>query len=598
MDWQEEVNDTSINKEEIAKKKVVRRLIGYLAPFRQKLVIAFLLLVLATTLDVLGPIIVKKFIDNYLTPEYFPKNELVILALTYFGLIISAPVLHFFQYLHFNKIAQLVIQNIRVDLFQKVQHLALKFFDRTPVGSLVSRITNDTEAIKELYVNVLSTFVQSIVFLIGVFISMFILNIQLAFWLLFLLPILILLMRTYQILSSKFYHKMRSNLSKLNAKLNESLMGMSIIQAFVQEERMQKEFGGINRDYLSSFLNLIKINGLLVRPAVDLIYLITTVVVLSFFGMKSLNNLVEIGVLYAFINYLDRMFEPINEMMFRLTSFQRAVVAAERVFGLMDETLIAPQKIGNKKNEIKQGAVEFRNVTFSYDGKNDVLKNISFVAKPGETVALVGHTGSGKSSIINLLLRFYQINQGEIIIDGTPLSHYDNEELRKKIGLVLQDPFLFVGDINFNIRLHNEELTQEEIIKAAELVQADKFIDRIPNKYDSLVVERGATFSSGQRQLLAFARTMVNNPKILVLDEATANVDTETEEKIQVALQEMRKGRTTIIIAHRLSTIQDADLILVLNHGEIVERGTHQELLKQQGLYYTMYLLQNGETIY
>jgi len=598
MDWQEEVNDTSINKEEIAKKKVVRRLIGYLAPFRQKLVIAFLLLVLATTLDVLGPIIVKKFIDNYLTPEYFPKNELVILALTYFGLIISAPVLHFFQYLHFNKIAQLVIQNIRVDLFQKVQHLALKFFDRTPVGSLVSRITNDTEAIKELYVNVLSTFVQSIVFLIGVFISMFILNIQLAFWLLFLLPILILLMRTYQILSSKFYHKMRSNLSKLNAKLNESLMGMSIIQAFVQEERMQKEFGGINRDYLSSFLNLIKINGLLVRPAVDLIYLITTVVVLSFFGMKSLNNLVEIGVLYAFINYLDRMFEPINEMMFRLTSFQRAVVAAERVFGLMDETLIAPQKIGNKKNEIMQGAVEFRNVTFSYDGKNDVLKNISFVAKPGETVALVGHTGSGKSSIINLLLRFYQINQGEIIIDGTPLSHYDNEELRKKIGLVLQDPFLFVGDINFNIRLHNEELTQEEIIKAAELVQADKFIDRIPNKYDSLVVERGATFSSGQRQLLAFARTMVNNPKILVLDEATANVDTETEEKIQVALQEMRKGRTTIIIAHRLSTIQDADLILVLNHGEIVERGTHQELLKQQGLYYTMYLLQNGETIY
>ncbi len=598
MDWQEEVNDTSINKEEIAKKKVVRRLIGYLAPFWQKLVIAFLLLVLATTLDVLGPIIVKKFIDNYLTPEYFPKNELVILALTYFGLIISAPVLHFFQYLHFNKIAQLVIQNIRVDLFQKVQHLALKFFDRTPVGSLVSRITNDTEAIKELYVNVLSTFVQSIVFLIGVFISMFILNKQLAFWLLFLLPILILLMRTYQILSSKFYHKMRSNLSQLNAKLNESLMGMSIIQAFGQEERMQKEFGKINRDYLSSFLNLIKMNGLLVRPAVDLIYLTTTVVVLSFFGMKSLNNVVEIGVLYAFINYLDRMFEPINEMMFRLTSFQRAVVAAERVFGLMDETLITPPKIGNKKNEIKQGAVEFRNVTFSYDGKNDVLKNISFVAKPGETVALVGHTGSGKSSIINLLLRFYQINQGEIIIDGTPLSHYDNEELRKKIGLVLQDPFLFVGDINFNIRLHNEELTQEEIIKAAELVQADKFIDRIPNKYDSLVVERGATFSSGQRQLLAFARTMVNNPKILVLDEATANVDTETEEKIQVALQEMRKGRTTIIIAHRLSTIQDADLILVLNHGEIVERGTHQELLKQQGLYYTMYLLQNGETIY
>jgi ATP-binding cassette subfamily B protein len=401
-------------------------------------------------------------------------------------------------------------------------------------------------------------------------------------------------MQTYRKLSSKIFHVTRSKLSQLNAKLSESLQGMNIIQAMRQEKRMREEFGKTNQEHFVSHLRQIKLNSLLVRPMVDLLYFLTLILILSFFGFRSFNNVIEIGVLYAFINYLDRFFEPVNEMMFRLTSFQQAVVSAERVFGLMDDDRMAPVKEGNLRPKVTEGLVEFKNVTFSYDGKNDVLKNITFTAKPGQTVALVGHTGSGKSSIINLLMRFYPVEKGEILIDGVSLKEYEDEELRSRIGLVLQDPFLFVGDVKHNIRLHNQQISDEEVVEAAKFVQADTFIQKLPHGYDEAVGERGATFSSGQRQLLSFARTMAFNPKILVLDEATASVDTETEEAIQLALEKMRKGRTTIAIAHRLSTIQDADLILVLHHGEIVERGTHQELLAKQGLYHKMYLLQQG----
>ncbi|PLR77127.1 multidrug ABC transporter ATP-binding protein [Bacillus sp. V3-13] len=575
-------------------RQVLFRLLSYTKPHIKTITLAFGLLILTTVGDILGPILVKIFIDDYLTPGNLVRSALVGLASAYIGIQVANVLVSYFQLLTFQKIALKIIQQLRIDVFSKVQELGLKYFDKTPAGSIVSRVTNDTEAIKEMFVTVLVTFIQGFFLLAGIFVAMFILNVRLAAFCLLILPIILMIMKSYRKYSSLFYQDMRERLSQLNAKLSESLQGMAIIQMFRQEKRLRAEFGEINEKHYLAGMRNIKVDGLLLRPAIDLVYVFALIIVLSYFGVTSLNNTIEIGVLYAFINYLDRFFEPVNQMMMRLSLYQQAIVAGSRVFKLLDEHEVAPAQAVVKNHKVSDGKIEFKNVSFSYDGKRDVLKNISFTANPGETVALVGHTGSGKSSVINLLMRFYEFERGEILIDGKSIKSFSIEELRDKMGLVLQDPFMFYGTIKDNIRLHNTDLTEEEVEEAARFVQAHTFIEKLEDKYDHKVVERGATFSSGQRQLLAFARTIAANPKILVLDEATANIDTETEEAIQTALSKMRKGRTTIAIAHRLSTIQDAELILVLHQGEVVEQGTHQELLAKRGLYHKMYLLQNG----
>lgn len=572
---------------------VFKRLIGYLAPLKKMLAFAVFLLVLTVLGDVLGPLLIKTFIDDYLTPGDFPRGPVIGLALGYAFIQLSNVVISYFQLLKFQEAALIIIQQLRIDVFTKVQNLGMRYFDRTPAGSMVSRVTNDTEAIKEMFVSVLIGFLQSAFLIVGVYIAMFFLNVKLALITVLLLPILVWIMYLYRKYSSVFYQDLRERLGQLNGKISESVQGMGMIQAFGQEGRLQDEFNAINDKHWQAGKRNIKIDGLLLRPAIDLVYALALIMLLSYFGITSFSNTVEVGVIYAFVTYIDRFFEPINQVMQRLSIFQQAIVAASRVFALLDEKDLAPHQ-NNTAGEIREGEIEFRNVTFSYDGKTDVLKNISFTALPGQTVALVGHTGSGKSSIINLLMRFYEFAEGDILIDRESVKDYKTEELRNKIGLVLQDPFLFYGTIESNIRLHNKGMTDVEVREAAEFVQADKFITALPDGYQQVVTERGSTFSSGQRQLVAFARTMATDPKILVLDEATANIDTETEVAIQQGLEHMRQGRTTIAIAHRLSTIQDADLILVLHHGEIVERGTHQQLLMQRGLYHKMYLLQNG----
>lgn len=577
---------------------VLKRLLSYTKPHTKQFIFAFTLLVVATIGEIVGPLIIKVFIDDYLTPQVMERGPIISLAALYLGILVLKVFITYFQLLKFQEISLKIIQELRIDIFSKVQTLGLKFFDKTPGGSIVSRVTNDTEAIKDMFVSVISTFVQNGVFLIGIFIAMFFLNVKLALFCLLIIPIIFGIMATYRHFSSRFYADMRERLSQLNAKLNESLQGMSIIQVFRQERRLRREFAEINDAHYQAGVKNIKLDGLLLRPAIDFVYVLSLILVLSYFGISSIGSVIEIGVLYAFVNYLGRFFEPVNQMMMRLSMYQQAIVSASRVFSLLDEKELAPKALPMQREEkpvIHQGEIEFKNVTFSYDGKRDVLKNVSFKARTGETVALVGHTGSGKSSIINLLMRFYQLEKGEILLDGVSLNNFEDAELRKKMGLVLQDPFLFYGTINHNIRLHDTSITDDEIVEAAEFVQADSFIRKLPDQYEQLVVERGATFSSGQRQLVAFARTIATKPKILVLDEATANIDTETEEAIQTALEKMRKGRTTIAIAHRLSTIQDAEQILVLHQGEIVERGTHKELLNQEGLYHKMYLLQNGQ---
>ncbi|TDL34948.1 ATP-binding cassette domain-containing protein [Jeotgalibacillus sp. S-D1] len=575
---------------------VLIRLLRYTAPFKKSILIAFCLLLLMTIGDVIGPILIKVFIDDFLTPRSFPFEPLMTLAAAYITIQIGNIFITYFQLMKFQEIALKIIQQLRVDVFSRVQTLGMRYFDHTPAGSIVSRVTNDTEAIKEMFVSVLVGFIQSTVLVVGIFAAMFILNVRLALFCLVILPIIFIIMKTYRKYSSVFYQDLRERLSQLNARLAESISGMTMIQAFRQEKRMQQEFGITNQLHFNAGMKNIKIDGLLLRPAIDLVYALALLIVLSFFGITSFNAAggIEIGVLYAFISYLDRFFEPINQVMQRLSIFQQAIVAASRVFKLLDEKETAPNQLETSNRSIAAGEIEFKQVTFSYDGKQDVLKNISFKAKPGETVALVGHTGSGKSSIINLLMRFYEFKHGEILIDGASIKNYHKDVLREKIGLVLQDPFLFYGTVESNIKLYDETISTEDVKSAAQFVQAHSFIEKLPDQYEHRVVERGATFSSGQRQLIAFARTIAANPKMLILDEATANIDTETEEAIQVALDRMRKGRTTIAIAHRLSTIQDAEQILVLHQGEIVERGNHQELLKLRGLYHKMYLLQNG----
>jgi len=573
---------------------VTKRLLSYLKPQRKALTGAFLILLLATAADLAGPILMKIYIDDYLTPGLLAARPLLVLGSLYLGLQIASVFLHYFQLLAFNRIALEVILEIREQVFAKVQQLGLRFFDQTPVGWVVSRITNDTQAIKDLYVSTLSTFVQSIVFLAGTFVAFFLLDPRLAVYCLVLLPVLLVLIQGYRYYSSRIYRLLRQLLSTINTKVNESLQNMSIVQAYRQEENLHQEFARVNQDFYQATLREIKLESLMLRPAVDLLYMAALLILLSYFGLKGMKGQVEIGVLYAFTNYLGRFFEPINMIMMRLSQFQQSLVAAERVFAVLDEERLAPAQEGTDQQLMGAGAIEFRDVSFAYDDNQEVLKNISFVAQPGQTVALVGHTGSGKSTTASLLMRFYPLERGQILIDGVPINQYSEAELRQNMAQVLQEPFLFYGTVAENIRFHNAKLSLPMIREAAELVQADAFISKLPLGYQEPISERGSNLSSGQRQLISYARAVAAKPRILILDEATASVDTETEEVIAAALRRMRQGRTTLVIAHRLSTIADADAILVLHKGRIVERGTHQELLKRQGLYYKMYLLQQG----
>lgn len=458
----------------------------------------------------------------------------------------------------------------------------------------VARLTNDTETIVDMIVGVFSTFIMALFLMISSYIMMFVLDVKLALIALVFLPIIFVILSTYRKYSAYLFSKSRQRLSDLNSKLAESIEGMKIIQAFNQERRLNKEFNQINDEHYHYMLKTVKLDSLLLRPAISSISIFAIVMILGYFGVISFTTGVTAGVVFAFIQYMERFFEPINQVSQNLNILQQALVSASRVFTLIDDDTYEPQQNEIESNHINSGKIEFENISFSYDGKTDVLKDINFTANPGEMIALVGHTGSGKSSIINLFMRFYEYQRGDIKIDGHSLKTIAKSELKEKVGLVLQDAFIFYGTIASNIKLYHPTMTYEQVKAAAEFVYAHRFIEQLPEQYQHKVIEKGSAFSSGQRQLIAFARTIATDPKILILDEATANIDSETEEQIQQSLNEMRKGRTTLAIAHRLSTIQDADQIFVLNRGEIVERGTHEQLITQKGIYHNMYLLQNG----
>ena len=589
------MEDNTFNLTFNDQKQVLIRLMKYTLPYRKTLLAGFLMLVISTVAGVATPYIVMIFIDEYLTPGVFPESDITWLIIIFFlvqavGAVTTYMQIYLFQYLAFR-----VIQQLRIDAFSKIGRLGMRYFDKVPGGSVVSRLTNDTEAIVEMFIGVLASFLMAFFMVISSFIMMFVLDFKLALFALIFMPVIVLILAVYRRYSANFFSHARQLLSDLNAKLAEGIEGMKIIQVFNQEKRLRNEFEQINEMHYRYNMKNVKLDGLLLRPAISMISVLAIALILSYFGLLSFGGTVTAGVVFAFLQYMERFFEPINQVSQNLNIFQQALVSASRVFALIDDGRIEPAQNEHKDYAITAGRVEFRNVTFSYDGKVDVLKDISFTAEPGQTVALVGHTGSGKSSIINLFMRFYEFEKGEILIDGQSIRELPKKEMKEKIGLVLQDPFIFYGTVESNIRLYHQDMSFGQVKEAARFVRADKFIQKLPGDYSHKVIEKGSAFSSGERQLIAFARTMAMDPKILILDEATANIDSETEEEIQNSLERMQQGRTTLAIAHRLSTIQDADQIIVLNRGGIAERGTHDELIRAGGIYHKMYQLQNGQ---
>lgn len=575
-------------------KVIIKRMFKFAKPFRKTFFTAIAFALLLSVVNILLPRIIQTFMDDYLTPKTATTQIIIFFAACYFFGVVMKAIIWFYQWFMYSMASLRTFQYVRTKLFEKLHTLGMRYFDQTPAGSIVSRVSNDTETLYDFWYVFLMLLTG--IFAVGSsFIAMFQISPKIALANLLFLPILLVVIWYYQKFSSRIYRRMREKLSQLNTKLNESISGMAIIQQFRQEARLNEEFEEINDDYLKTRYAMIKTNSLLLSPIINFLYAIAIALSLTLFGIDALQSPVEVGLIYAFTTYVQGFFNPMSQMMDFLSVFTDGVVASSRILKIMDEEEYTPQQNPDASEVIGAGKIEFRNVSFSYDGEHHVLKNISFVAKPGETVALVGHTGSGKSSIINVLMRFYEFSEGQILIDDKDIRNYPITELRKKMGLVLQDAFMFYGDIADNIRLLNKDITDEEIKAAARFVQADKFIESLPGDYHAKVIERGAGYSSGQRQLLSFARTMVTNPKILVLDEATANIDTETEGLIQEGLANMRQGRTTIAIAHRLSTIRDANVILVLDKGHVVEQGTHEELLAQAGLYADMYKLQSVE---
>lgn len=588
--------------------QVFKFIFKFLLPFKKYFIWAFVFSVMTTSLASLMPFVLSVFMDSYLTPMKATDQIIFYFAGLYLILAIINSIAFFFKWNYLQNGSIFVNQYIRKKVYRKIHQLGMRYFDQKPTGWLITRITNDTDLFD--FWQTLFNALTSLLSIIIAFIALFIIDHQIALVMLLILPLLILAVLIYQKVSTKVYQAMLAKRSELNTKLNEYISGMRIIQQFRQESRLGNEFEKTNDEYYGYRKRVIQINGILLSPLVNFLMALSIVVVLLMYSNRSLHAVVEAGLIYAFISNVQIYFNPISGLMDSLSNFSNGLVASSRIKTIMEEKEFAPQQgistsvsknVDEKFNDrksvsnfpiIQEGKIEFRNVSFSYDGEHQVLKNISFIVNPGETLAFVGHTGSGKSSIINVFMRFYEFTEGQVLIDDQDIRSYSKEELRKKVGLVLQDSFMFVASVTDNIIMMNPQITDQAAKEAARFVQADKFIKDLENGYETKVIEGGAAFSAGERQLINFARTIVRNPKILLLDEATANIDTETEALIQEGLTNMRQNRTTMAIAHRLSTIKDADQILVLNKGEIIERGNHDQLLALNGYYADMYRIQ------
>ena len=488
------------------------------------------------------------------------------------------------------KMGQQIVYKLREETFTHIHSLSLSFFNTTPVGKLVTRVSNDTEAVNELFSTILVKLFKNVVKIIGYAVVMLSINVKMAGISFLLLPLVAILTFVFRHLSRKAYQITRNKITELNTFLSEHISGMKLIQIFAREKEKYSEFEGKSMElYRANFREIMTFA--IFRPSIYLVSVIAMILVIRTGSLSVLNGSLSLGTLFVFITYISSFFEPIQELSEQLGTLQSSIASAEKIFSVLD---VKPEIVSPTDPAPVNilGEIEFRHVWFAYEEENYILKDVSFVIHPGEKAAFVGATGAGKSTILNLIGRYFDIQKGQILIDGIDIHEIDLDVLRGAIGQVQQDVFIFTGDIKSNISLNNEAISPDDVRRAAEIVNADPFIQKLPHGYDEPVTERGSTLSAGQRQLLSFARTLAYDPKILVLDEATANIDTETETLITQALARLMDGRTTIMVAHRLSTIQHADKIIVMHHGEIKESGTHQELLAKDGLYKKLYELQ------
>lgn len=581
------MNEDSIESK--YKGNALLRLLSYAKPYAFWVALALILVLVLTWFDLYRPILIGDAINLFEADGDY--DVIVNTAVKYSIVLALGFVFNIVQTWILQKTGQNIILQVRRELYLHIQSLSSRYFDLTPVGKLVTRVSNDVEALNEMYSDILVKLFRNIIKIIGLAVVMLIYDYKLALFSFILLPIVILFTVLFRRMARKIYRIYRTRLTDLNTFLSEHLSGMRIIQIFGREERKYEEFHDKNKKLYKAFYNEMLIFAVF-RPLMYILSVLSLMIVLWVGSREVFTTVISVGTLYIFSNYIQSFFDPIQELAEQFSTLQSSIASAEKIFTIMDEDF-SIEEVENPVvlPEIK-GRIEFDHVWFAYDDENYVLRDVSFVIEPGQKAAFVGATGAGKSSILNLIGRYYDIQKGHIYIDGVDIKKLSKKQLRSAIGQMQQDVFIFEGDIEYNIRLHDEDITDEDVKKAAEYVNASRFIEKLPGAYKEPVTERGATFSAGERQLLSFARTLAHKPSILVMDEATANIDTETEILIQEALEKLMEGRTTIMVAHRLSTIQHADCIMVMHKGKIREQGTHQELLAQDGIYKKLYELQ------
>lgn len=579
----------NISKKEMNKKSSTMRLIAYMKPYAHWVIFALLLVLGLTAFDLYRPMLVGDAIDTFgANGDY---DVIIATAIKYAVVLALSFAFNIAQTWILQKTGQNIILQMRKDLYRHIQSLGSRYFDITPVGKLVTRVTNDVEALNEMYSGILVQLFRNIVKIVGLAGVMLVLDVRLAAISFVLMPLVIGFTVLCQKIARNIYRLYRTRLTDINTFLSEHLSGMKIIQIFGRQERKFEEFHDKNTKLYKAFYREMLMYAVF-RPLIYILSILSLMIVLWFGSRNVFDEIISVGTLYIFSNYIRSFFDPIQELAEQFSTLQSSIASAEKIFTVMDEDEFIPEVENPKQPDKITGKIEFDHVWFAYDGENYVLKDVSFVINPGEKVAFVGATGAGKSSILNLIGRYYDIQKGHIYIDGIDIRQLSKKQLRSAIGQMQQDVFIFEGDVAYNIRLNDDDITDAQVKAAAEYVNASHFIEKLPQGYHEPVTERGATFSAGERQLLSFARTLAHNPSILVMDEATANIDTETEILIQEALEKLMDGRTTIMVAHRLSTIQHADCIMVMHKGRICERGTHRELLEQDGIYRKLYELQ------